>query len=212
MTSIYQLEDPRKPWFPWYVGKGKESRSEYHWRHFLRRRTAVNGKLRRWFEFLHENSITPYARIIDCYIPEDNWQPFEVYYISLARELNPMLCNVFDGGNNPFADSKNIGGWRRAWELHPDLMRSSARRAAAQAWKFHPELKFASLSRAGRLGGKRTGELHADLLRTKLKRTWRLQRELMVKSARKGGRLGAHNRWHAARGIINPNCEFCVKI
>jgi general stress protein YciG len=98
-------------------------------------------------------------------------------------------------------------GGRRAHQLHPRLASENGRKGGRRVRELHPGL--------ARENGLRAQALYPNLARDTCRaRMARMTPEQRSAGARKAGSVGgpirAHNRWHIARGIVNPKCRLCV--
>jgi len=226
MANIYGLFDPRSPDVIMYVGKGGEKRPPRHWRSFLCNGRAVNALLRRWFEGLKIAGVAPAWRFLEEDVTD--WQQAERDWITCCRVVNPVLCNVADGGNQWPLEAGKLGG-KVVSQLYPEKAKQLGRKYGGISFKhlrsLNPALMCEFASRGGRIGGRRTHELHPDLAREIGKRSGPtsgkiggrrthelhpdLAREMGKRNGPRAGRIGCHNRWHVARGTYNSSCTLC---
>lgn len=98
---IYALSDPRTPDNVRYIGKATDIHNRLN-RHL--KETSITKK-NNWIKMLSKENIIPLISIID--IVEDNeWQKFEIYWISQFKTWGFNLLNMTAGGDG--VDKGNI--------------------------------------------------------------------------------------------------------
>jgi hypothetical protein len=235
-TAIYGLFDPRNPDVIMYVGKGPAVRAQCHWRNFINRDTACNGRLLRWFASLLADGVKAQWQFIEKNVTD--WEEREKHWIAHWREKNPQLCNVLDGGNQWPIDAGKLGGrsvqskYRGTPEYFKWHQKAGRKAVASGQWA---SLKTKEhQSSAGRIGGykqpheakvrggrngKREAKSRAGRngIRTLHERyggtpeytEW--TRNAGRVGGLKGGRNGTHRRFHLNRDQVNMNCDLCWK-
>lgn len=210
---IYCISDGLRPL---QVGQTIDSKRPFgHWLTFRKHRTAINNGLLREFLKLKAEGRAPEISIIE--IPEDrSLNEAEIFHISLARELNPNLCNIMPGGHWAPPDCGKLGAelskrWR---EQNPGAASSFGALGAKVAQKnreSNPEYQqkqFDKLTRklwrerdpeafyreCGRRGGEATRKLAAEnpCLFAPRRREWRDKNpELAAEVDARCARIGA---------------------
>ena len=97
IVYIYGLLDPRTDELR-YVGKSINPRTRI--RKHLSERYNHNSYKDRWIRKLMDDGVKPKLLIIDV-VPKNNWQFWEMYYISYFKELGVKLTNGTEGGDQP---------------------------------------------------------------------------------------------------------------
>jgi hypothetical protein len=221
LTAVYGLFDPRDPYTIWYVGKGLAVRAAHHWKEFLRYDTAENDKEYQWLKKLRADSIIPGWRFLEENVAD--WRRVERRWITYWRFENPNLCNVANGGNQPYLSAERR---REVSQRACKIIHDAAHRADPA---YHEaKVRAGSPTSAETDGRKSNGAkaLQAKWGGTEEQKNWARNgglaggvKSMSVLNARPieerrkwasdAGFIGGHKRWHEARGIINPNCGLC---
>src|SRR5580700_6930864 len=94
MVTIYKLVDPRDLFsIPQYVGKSKDAKTRLKW-HINK---PHSPRIRKWVKELKKSGIKPILIPLRT-VPENEWEFAEIEEIYKAREINPNLLNIADGG------------------------------------------------------------------------------------------------------------------
>ena len=191
-THIYALEDPRKPMFPWYVGKSDNPLNRLS-EHMRGTQKSKNSGLNSWVRSLVDSGVTPTVRILEC-VSLDKWAEREKSWIAKSREVNPGLLNISAGGNAPPYWICRLNGLRATTKTHAKAGRIGGRH----------NVESGHLQRISSLGGKKPKSPEA---RRKMSATRKAMGDRAIAQFIPGS--GAHSLWHVKRGITNQICRFC---
>lgn len=124
-TFIYTLSDPNTNKIR-YVGKSNfpEKRYYNHIHNCNRTPTHKNN----WIKSLIKENLKPILNIIDE-VPMDNWQMYEIEWISKIRKEGHDLTNISDGGSGPshheyYDRDKVVEKMKLRHKLYPNYNRS----------------------------------------------------------------------------------------
>jgi hypothetical protein len=187
-----------------YVGKGLRQRAEKHWRCFLKTRKTCNALLRRWFELLKASKVEPRWRFLEENISNENWKERERHHVAVWKIVNSELCNLLEGGNEWPIHGTKLGGQITS-KLYPKLASNRGKIGGKRTHELHPEwghtLGTKYGSSGGKIGGKIGGRKNVESGHLANLRTPEHQRQASHK--------GLHQRWHVNRGIIDDKCNLC---
>lgn len=106
-TFIYALLDPRDNQIR-YIGKANKPKERYI-NHYNSARDKGTHK-RNWINSIRKDGFRPEMIVLDE-APKDDWQYWEVFYISLFKTWGFKLLNYTDGGDGSTFGNK--GSWKK---------------------------------------------------------------------------------------------------
>lgn len=104
---IYALIDPRNNLIR-YIGKAKNPENRY--KNHCNSSLDKNTHKRNWINSIRKDGLKPELLILDE-VPVDNWQYWEVFYISLYKTYGFNLVNYTNGGDG--STFSNRGSWKK---------------------------------------------------------------------------------------------------
>lgn len=111
-TNIYVLIDPRTNEVR-YIGKANRVDERYK-AHLNRARKHQTYK-KNWIESLRKEGLKPIVEVVDV-VPIDEWQFWEIYWISQMKQWGFKLVNYTNGGDGcSFANQTSFKKGHKSW-------------------------------------------------------------------------------------------------
>lgn len=169
-----------------YVGKTTKSLSERLSNHVRSSRTVFDGNpVLVWIRDVGEAAVL---------IVELEHGPLDQLNVLEVSWTNTLKTHVSEGGLN------RIRGTQLS---EADRAQRSA--SLRQHFQDHPESR---VQRSAQLVKRFSNPANREKVRTSVAQHYTKPESHVP--VRRGGQLGAHNRWHVNRGVTKVGCEFCV--